>query len=583
MVARKAPKKPARQGPGAYLFVDDDDRVVRFRIGADRVHIGRDQSNDIWIDHDNAADHCLVIFPRDDHDAMKVYDGANVDLNGVPVTKLHRLYGGDRIQVANREFLYARDDMLAESALALTIAFDREIMRSVVLRQTRVRIGRRDADVVLSDASVSDRHALIEAYATDGIFISDRGSSMGTQVDGHRIEGRARLRDGSEVQIGRLTLFVHVLPPEAHGLLVLPKAKRDRPRQVHTPIRARNYDIRMDKAPAATTPATKADRPRPPRAGPAPAALASAPTDEVPIDLNSDEILIDPEVPPPTVLASLSDIQRSEKPEEAAPRRSRKRPRPKANRSDSWKPTEQPAPKRPAPPPLPEKAERKRRPPRARPEQQPLVRVAPEVYERGRQHVDAPPGTRHKEQRRRYGAGRSGAHGDDMRPPAPAPRSRKGMHDKLTDVLDTNNVRDLAGDRYVAAYQNVEPSHPERDKRYRPSRPGGARVLSDQKLVPREGGAPPRDPFGLHAQPTRAGAPGSGGDVKLTNVLDLQSEAPRLSRDRHSLDPEAMPQQLREVEDVERSRGAGGRIDASRRRNRKRPIDSSRRLDPDEE
>lgn len=61
-----------------------------------------------------------------------------------------------------------------------------------------VRLGERD---------VSRRHARF-GRASGGVFVEDLGSRNGTRVNGERITGRRRLRDGDLVQIGDYDLAV---------------------------------------------------------------------------------------------------------------------------------------------------------------------------------------------------------------------------------------------------------------------------------------------------------------------------------------------------------------------------------------
>src|SRR4051794_19754272 len=81
----------------------------------------------------------------------------------------------------------------------------------VVLRLGRLtRIGRRpSADIVLDDASVSRRHALV--LERDGApVIADDRSRNGVFVNGERVR-EARLRHGDEVRIGgRVMRFLDV-------------------------------------------------------------------------------------------------------------------------------------------------------------------------------------------------------------------------------------------------------------------------------------------------------------------------------------------------------------------------------------
>ena len=56
-----------------------------------------------------------------------------------------------------------------------------------------------------SDGFVSSRHARFEALR-DAVWLVDLGSKNGTLVNGERIEGRRRLRDGDLVRIGETEL-----------------------------------------------------------------------------------------------------------------------------------------------------------------------------------------------------------------------------------------------------------------------------------------------------------------------------------------------------------------------------------------
>jgi hypothetical protein len=65
-----------------------------------------------------------------------------------------------------------------------------------------------DNTVVLGrDDFASARHARVEAQR-DGLWIIDLESTNGTFVNGHRIDGRRRLRDGDVVKVGDTELRV---------------------------------------------------------------------------------------------------------------------------------------------------------------------------------------------------------------------------------------------------------------------------------------------------------------------------------------------------------------------------------------
>lgn len=86
--------------------------------------------------------------------------------------------------------------------------------RSVVPFADQVTIGRAvDGGVTfrLPDRNVSRRHARF-LRQNGAVFVEDLGSMVGTLVNGERVEGRRRLREGDVVQIGDYDLAV--LPEE---------------------------------------------------------------------------------------------------------------------------------------------------------------------------------------------------------------------------------------------------------------------------------------------------------------------------------------------------------------------------------
>ncbi|HEY8080629.1 MAG TPA: FHA domain-containing protein [Acidimicrobiales bacterium] len=63
------------------------------------------------------------------------------------------------------------------------------------------------ADLVLDDAFVSGRHASVD-YGTEGLYLSDLGSTNGTYVNEQKIESTMQLKRGDVVQIGGFVLEV---------------------------------------------------------------------------------------------------------------------------------------------------------------------------------------------------------------------------------------------------------------------------------------------------------------------------------------------------------------------------------------
>lgn len=68
------------------------------------------------------------------------------------------------------------------------------------------------AEMGIRDGEVSGKHARFERVRGGGFEIADAGSRNGTYVDGERIDGPCRLRDGSIVRVGRTILVFREAP-----------------------------------------------------------------------------------------------------------------------------------------------------------------------------------------------------------------------------------------------------------------------------------------------------------------------------------------------------------------------------------
>jgi pSer/pThr/pTyr-binding forkhead associated (FHA) protein len=71
----------------------------------------------------------------------------------------------------------------------------------------------RNAEMMLAEPTLSRAHAAV-GYDGGGFFLQDLRSTNGTLLNGERRE-RAQLRDGDEIQIGRMHLLVRLPASEA--------------------------------------------------------------------------------------------------------------------------------------------------------------------------------------------------------------------------------------------------------------------------------------------------------------------------------------------------------------------------------
>lgn len=99
-----------------------------------------------------------------------------------------------------------RDDGQHGPRLAIVRGPERGTVLPLLLAETL--IGRIDANhLVVDDPSVSRLHARL-SLGVDGVRVEDLGSRSGTFVNGRRIDGPTRLRDGDELVVGTVAFVL---------------------------------------------------------------------------------------------------------------------------------------------------------------------------------------------------------------------------------------------------------------------------------------------------------------------------------------------------------------------------------------
>jgi pSer/pThr/pTyr-binding forkhead associated (FHA) protein len=102
--------------------------------------------------------------------------------------------------------------------LVLRTQDGRQLVRELPAGPARLTVGRREeSDVALAwDHEVSRLHALLEHAGDDWMVVDDGLSRNGSFLDGTRIVGRRRLRDGSRLVFGE-TAVIYRDPGESHS------------------------------------------------------------------------------------------------------------------------------------------------------------------------------------------------------------------------------------------------------------------------------------------------------------------------------------------------------------------------------
>ena len=84
---------------------------------------------------------------------------------------------------------------------------EKPVHRFVVYEGKPMVIGRtHEADVTLDNPSISREHALVEFDKKGRDYLSDKGSTNGTIVNGKKITGRTLVTEKDEIMVGKFTM-----------------------------------------------------------------------------------------------------------------------------------------------------------------------------------------------------------------------------------------------------------------------------------------------------------------------------------------------------------------------------------------
>src|SRR4051812_7422909 len=108
----------------------------------------------------------------------------------------------------------------------------------------RLSIGRGpDIDLRLDDdETVSQLHAELERLGRHWVVSDDGLSRHGSYLNGDRLSGRCRLRDGDELKVGMTTLTFRQPPPMHSGSIAAPTAAPPEQKQL-PPLTARQREV----------------------------------------------------------------------------------------------------------------------------------------------------------------------------------------------------------------------------------------------------------------------------------------------------------------------------------------------------
>ena len=191
-------------------------RNREFRLEKPLTALGRAEECDVGLFGDTAVEGRHAQIERRGDDFLLSSLGHPVRVNGSPVSN-SRLNNGDRIEIGNYALRFnlksvpvsAATPAVLPAAVAVSKAPGAPCLIDASGRQFNLRpdsstsLGRsQDNDVVLSDKSISRRHATITP-SNGGFYLRDLNSQNGTYVGSQRVDEHL-LRDGDQIGLGDL-------------------------------------------------------------------------------------------------------------------------------------------------------------------------------------------------------------------------------------------------------------------------------------------------------------------------------------------------------------------------------------------
>ncbi len=150
----------------------------------------------------------LVLFLSEEHSEPKSAGGAmggEAELAWLLDEELVELSGGAE-QTSSPADVIGQDLRLPPGVNAmLEVVAGQDAGKVFRFTRGNVTMGRRTGEIPLSDPEVSRRHAVVELFGREMIYLRDLGSTNGTFHNGRRI-GAARLRAGDTIGVGKSVL-----------------------------------------------------------------------------------------------------------------------------------------------------------------------------------------------------------------------------------------------------------------------------------------------------------------------------------------------------------------------------------------
>ena len=194
----------------AYLFLEENNRIVRCDLSQKQTRIGRGEDNDFQLTGASILESHAQIVRVDDVYLLRAISEAEVSVNGNALHGAYELQNGDRILLADEELLFARAQLVSPTTVCLMVRRAEQVDFGFWMAKSTIAIGGTGGDLVIRDAGLASIHAVIENYCEYGQFVVAADSAQHSLLNGRPIQGRMRVTTGDVLQFADAELRVRV-------------------------------------------------------------------------------------------------------------------------------------------------------------------------------------------------------------------------------------------------------------------------------------------------------------------------------------------------------------------------------------
>jgi hypothetical protein len=197
-------------GQMAYLFLEEERRIIRCDLSQEQTVIGSGETSDFRLMCSSIHEAHAQIVRVNNVFLLRAIEDAEVSVDGNALVGAYELQNGDRIQLGDKDILFARVQVVSPTTVCLMVRRPDQMEFGFWMAKSTISIGGERGDLVVRNAGFASIHAVIENYCTHGQFVVAADSAHRSLLNGKPILGRMRVVSGDLLQFGDAEIRIRI-------------------------------------------------------------------------------------------------------------------------------------------------------------------------------------------------------------------------------------------------------------------------------------------------------------------------------------------------------------------------------------